>query len=102
MRTTKTTGIPSEAGIFLRVLSQGRQRLTPEFARYLLALGFSDADMTRMHDLAVRNQDGTLSAQERDELMDFVKASDLLGILQSLARRALKRKQVTPRRKKVS
>lgn len=102
MPTSRTTADPGEAGIFLRVLSKGRQRLTPEFARYLLELGFSDADKARMHDLAVRNQDGSLSARESQELMDFVSASDLLGILQSLARRVLKKKKVTGRPKGVS
>jgi hypothetical protein len=44
-----------------------------------------------MHDLAVRNQSGALSAAEKEELLGYAKAGCLLGILHSKARRALKR-----------
>ena len=45
--------------------------------------------VARMHDLAVRNQEGALSPAEREELFAFVNAGDLLGILKSKARRTL-------------
>ncbi len=58
----------SEAVIFGRVFSNGRHALTPELARHVLALGFSAEDKERMHALAVKNQDGNISADELREL----------------------------------
>jgi len=46
--------------------------------------------------LAERNREGTLTDAEREELDDFVKVGDLLAILQSKARKLLKR---TPSRR---
>jgi hypothetical protein len=59
-------------------------------ARHFLALGFSERDKARMHDLAERNQDGALSGAEKEELLGYAKAGCLLGILHSKARRALR------------
>ena len=42
-----------------------------------------------MHDLAVRNQRDVLSAVEKEELLAFGRAGDLLSILKSKARRTL-------------
>ena len=68
-------------------------------ARYILDLGFSDRDKARMHDLAVRNQDDTLSPAEKEELFAFGKAGDLLSILKSKARRTL---GIKPKRRTTS
>jgi hypothetical protein len=83
---------PSEITILARVLSQDNGQLSHELARYLLSVGFNDDDKNRMHDLAVRNQDGSLSLAEKDELFAYAKAGTLLSILKSKARRALRRK----------
>jgi hypothetical protein len=69
----------------------GKAELTPARARYLLALGFSDEDQPRIQELASKNQEGLLTEAERDELLGFAKAGCLLGILQSRARRALRK-----------
>jgi hypothetical protein len=45
-----------------------------------------------MHELAVRNQDGALSKDERDELIAYAKTGSVLSILKSKARRILKNK----------
>ena len=42
-----------------------------------------------MHDLAVRNQDDELTPAEKEELLGFAKATSLLSILKSKARRTL-------------
>lgn len=78
-----------EATILARVLGDPRGTLSPDLARHILTLGFSDADKARMHDLATRNQEGALSPEERDEMFAFGRAGDVLSILQSKARRAL-------------
>ncbi len=48
-----------------------------------------------MSDLAERNQEGALSAAEKDELRNYVKAGHLLALLHSKARKSLKRKKVS-------
>jgi hypothetical protein len=80
----------SEAAIFGRVFADGRQALTPELARHILALGFSDEDKARMHELALKNQEGRISAEELRDLDSYVKVADLVAILQSKARKLLK------------
>jgi hypothetical protein len=82
----------SEVAILARVLGNGDGRLPPGMARYVLTLGFNDHEKARMHDLAVRNQDGALSPAEKDELFAYAKAGTLLSILKSKARRALRLK----------
>jgi hypothetical protein len=82
---------PSDIGIFARMLSNGRP-MTPDLARYVLTLGFSESDQVRMQDLSSRNQQGELSPAEQEELMAFVRASHLLALLHSTARQALNKK----------
>ena len=83
-------GSESEVTILARVLGNGQGELPRELAHYVLELGFNDRDKARMHDLAVRNQEDALTPGEKDELVAFGKAGDLLAILKSKARRTLK------------
>jgi hypothetical protein len=85
----KTESATNEIAILGRVLSNGKG-FPPALARQLLKLGFSDEDKIRMHDLAVRNQSGSLAAKELQELRSYANAGCLLGILHSKARQALK------------
>jgi len=80
----------SEAGIFCRVFANGRQAMTSELARHIVALGFSPEDKARMHELAAKNQEGRISPEELQELDNYIRVGDLLAILQSRARRTLK------------
>lgn len=86
--TTAQTG-EKEVSILAGILGNGRKQLTHEIARYILDLGFSDEEKSRMHDLAVRNQKDALSSIEKEELSAFGKAGDILSILKSKARRTL-------------
>jgi hypothetical protein len=70
--------------------------LSRSLAHQVLKLKFSERETNRMHDLAAKNLEGTLSKQESDELDNYVKVGDLLAILQSKARKLLKR---TPTKK---
>ena len=47
-----------------------------------------------MRELALRNQDGRLSVDEKEELQNFVKAGHLLALLHSKARKSLKQRKV--------
>jgi hypothetical protein len=87
--TTHDRGSQSEIAILVRVLTNDQGQLHPDIARYILNLGFSDADKARMHDLAVRNQENALSPAEKEEIFAYAKVDSLLGILQSRARRVL-------------
>jgi hypothetical protein len=90
LRTTTANGTSqSEITILARVLGNEEGQLPPDVARYILTLDFSERDKARMHDLAVRNQDGALAPAEKEEMFAYTKAGSLLGILQSKARRVL-------------
>jgi hypothetical protein len=77
----------SEAAIFARLWESAA---SPELAKQILKLGFSERDQSRVHELAAKNQRDSLSAAESQELDNFIKVGDLLAILQSKARKFLK------------
>ena len=88
MNTATTHANENELTILTRIiLGNERGQLSPEMARHILDLGFSDRDKARMHDLAARNQEDALSPAEKEEMLAFGKAGDLLAILKSKARR---------------
>lgn len=82
----------SVAAIFSRVFVDGRRSLTPELARHILTLEFDEDDKTRMHELAVMNQEGRISPEELRDLDSYISAADLVAILQSKARKFLRAK----------
>jgi hypothetical protein len=85
----------SEVAIFGRLIRAEHGDLSRPLARYLLTLGFEEADQARMSDLAARNQEGRLSPEEKEELMNYVKAGHLLAVLHSKARKSLGKKKVS-------
>ncbi len=96
MNTTSATPVaPGELAIFGRLLRNGQGEMSARLARYVLTLGFSADDQARMRELAARNQEGTLTAEGKDELLSFVKAGHLLALLHSQARRSLKGRKVS-------
>ena len=92
MRTPTDHASQSEVAILARILGNGDGKLPLPLARYILTLGFSDQDKSRMHDLAVRNQQDALAPGEKEEMLAYCKAGTLLSILKSRARRTLKTK----------
>ena len=83
----------SELAIFARLIRADGSELSRELARYILTRGFDDEDRKEMSDLADRNQQGALSAEEKVRLENFAKAGHLLALLHSKARMALKAKK---------
>src|SRR4051812_36515020 len=79
----------ADTDILLRLWE--RQKLTPTLARHLLRLEFSPEEKARMHDLATRNQSGEISPSDLRELDSYVRVGTLLSILQSRARKLLKK-----------
>lgn len=88
-------GRTSEIAIFGRLIRADDGDLSRDLARYMLTLGFDEADQARMSDLAERNQHGAFSAAEKEELLSYVKAGHLLALLHAKARKSLKRKKVS-------
>jgi hypothetical protein len=85
----------SEAAIFGRLLDNAQGEMSAALARYVLKLGFGAGDQARMRDLAARNQEGSLSSEEHEELMNYVRAGHLLALLHSKARKSLKAKRAS-------
>ena len=81
-RTNGTAG----AAIFSRIFESSREGSSPELARYILELGFSTEDRSRMRELAAKNRRGDISHQELEELGNYITAGDILAIWQSKAR----------------
>jgi hypothetical protein len=81
----------SKATIFARVWESDQGKLPRTVARHILKLGFPKEDQGRMHELAAKNQEGRITAEELEELDNYVTIGDLLALLQSQARRTLKK-----------
>jgi hypothetical protein len=77
--------------VLSRVIRPDRSDLSAEAARSILKLTFEQQDLDRMHDLAVRNQEGGLSRGEQEELADYRQAGLVLDLLKSKARLSLKK-----------
>ncbi len=81
--------ITLDADIFLRLWD--KQKLTPTLARHLLKLGFDAQDEARIHELAVKNSEGEISKDELAELDRFIRVGGILTIMQSRARKILRK-----------
>jgi hypothetical protein len=83
--------VSSDAAILERVIRPERADLAPEVARAVLAWEFPPEDRERMHQLAVKNQDGRLTKPEREQLDSYRRIGRLLDLLSAKARRSLRR-----------
>ncbi len=77
--------------ILERMVGLERADMPPEAARFMLTLGFTDADNSRMTDLSAKASTGSLSETESQEIDTYLLLSDFLAILKSKARLSLKR-----------
>ena len=64
--------------------------MSPETARTYLQLGFRRSHRQRVDTLSDKAQRGALTPAEDQELDEFIRVGNLLAILQSKARQALK------------
>lgn len=76
--------------ILRRLIDAGQGSLSPEAARSILQIQFSEADQARVRDLASRSNDGKLTPEEAAEYDSFLAADDVLSQWQSKARLSLK------------
>jgi hypothetical protein len=85
----------SEIAMFGRLIQAEDGNLDPRLARYLLTLGFPESDQERMSELATRNQQGLLTAEEVEELQNYIRSGHLLALLHSKARKSLKQRRAS-------
>jgi len=90
MTSTTASTPPTELDVFRRIVDDDEATLSIDAAEALLRLKFCPQDRRRMNHLAERNRQGRLTTSEEQELESFIRAGQLLGILQSKARQALK------------
>ncbi len=83
--------VNTQATIWDRVIEPEREDLSPDAARSILRLDFRAQDRERMLELAAKGQAGTLLPIEVAEAEEYRRAADVLALLQSKARRSLKR-----------
>lgn len=81
----------SGTAILNRLIDPERDDLSIEAAQSLVRLDFPQPDHARMEQLSARAADGTLSADERDELEEYLRVADFLAVIQSKARRSIER-----------
>ena len=79
----------SEMEILRRVVGPEEPYFSADAAREILRLDFSESDRRRMNQLAARNRCGKLIEAEEDELNNYIRVGQTLGILQSKTRRTL-------------
>lgn len=81
----------TEADIFGRVIDPSNPSLTPEAARAILNLDFSETDHARTAELAQKSNEGTLTEDERREYEGYVFVGDMLAMFKSKARLSLRK-----------
>jgi hypothetical protein len=81
----------SEAAILSRVVEPIMPSLSPDTAKMLLKLKFSEEDSERMRELSLKAQEGTLTELEESELDNYRRVGHLIELLWSKARLSLKR-----------
>jgi hypothetical protein len=87
---TVATLPPTDAGILAEVISGGEPTFSPDTARWILSLRFTERQQTRMLDLAERNNAGELTPAEREEMLRYAHIGTTLSTLHSKARLALR------------
>ena len=79
------------AAIVNRLIDPEQGDLPIDAARFLVRLDFPQCDHVRMDELSSKAAEGALLPDEREELDEYLRVSDLLAVIQSKARRSLKR-----------
>ena len=91
MATSAAAITNTQLDIWSRILDADRGDLVPEAAAFILRMDFTNADRQRLEELNEKANEGTLTKSEREELEQFIHVGDVLAVMQSKARRSLKR-----------
>jgi hypothetical protein len=80
----------SEAAIIARSIHPEKADLPQETAQAVLnLLSLDQADLDRMHELAVKNQDDALTHTEKAELESYLRVSSFIDLMHAKARLSL-------------
>ncbi len=93
MASDTTISRTSDTAILSRLIRPEDDSLSRAVAEGWLAIRFEQADLDRMHELAVKNQDGKLTTKEKAALENYRRVSFLLDLMHSKARRSLKKRK---------
>jgi len=80
------TTATNEMAILRQIVDLDRSSFSAEAARAILRLDFSAADRARMNALAAKSREGKLTASDEQELTNYIRVGQTLGILHSKAR----------------
>ncbi len=80
----------TEAGILARLIERPGDDLPPGAAEYLLSMQFDERDIARMNELSELAREGKLNQEEQGELDSYIHVTNLIGVMQSKARCALR------------
>jgi hypothetical protein len=83
--------IETDSQILGRLLGLQGARMSPERAQLLLSVRLPRADVRKIEQLGEKSSAGTLTPAEKRQYAAYVRAMDVLGILQSRARLVLKK-----------
>ncbi|HWY86809.1 MAG TPA: hypothetical protein VNX28_08790 [Gemmataceae bacterium] len=81
----------AEGAIWSRMLEPDKLTLSPASAKDILALDFPEADKVRMHELAAKAREGTLTSQDEMEIDIYGRVGSVLSIWKSKARKSLRK-----------
>jgi hypothetical protein len=88
--SSPTSPVDSDAAILSRLIEPALENLPPEVTRYLLSLDFWQSDRDRMHKLAAKAREGTLTPAEQHEAESYERIGHLIALWRSKARKSLK------------
>jgi hypothetical protein len=82
--------VSNEGAVLSRVVLPEQEDFSPELARVILKLDFPEEDRQRMHKLAAKAREGTLTPSEKEDVAIYERVGSFLSLLQAKARRILK------------
>jgi len=88
--------ILTDADILTEIIMPDFPDLNPEAARAILALKFPPPAATRIRRLLRKNNQGTISAEERVALEKYLRVGQLLDLLHAKAKQSLGRNRGAP------
>ena len=88
--SSQITNPNTEAAILARVVQIGEDKMSRGAAEYLLSIRFGERDTARMNELSELARQGKLTNEEQAELDSYIHVGNLLAVMQSKGRRALR------------
>jgi hypothetical protein len=79
----------TEADIFARIVHPEDGNLPQDVSHLILNLQFGVEDITRMNELAEKNNQGLLNETEQQEMEKYLRVGNFLNLLHAKARRSL-------------